>query len=97
MSQQFVTWCPLKGGTYLKKPAAFSLSIFDFLWTPGVKGLRVNNQNTKATSQFFFRQRVKPRSALTQVNGRNPKVTAETKYSGRNPFFTILNEKHKNM
>ena len=30
MSQQFITWCPLKGGTYLKKPAAFSLSIFDF-------------------------------------------------------------------
>ena len=37
----FNTWCPPKGHTYLKKPAAeVCLNMYDLLSTPGVKGLK---------------------------------------------------------
>ena len=30
-SKPFSAWCPLKGDTYLNKPAAFSFSLFKYV------------------------------------------------------------------
>ena len=64
-----------------------SYAISMAIWSPScmLVGWRIRR------CEFFSRQRRNPYlSVTTQINGCNPKLTAESKYSDWNPLFTIV-------